>query len=59
MDIRDDQYGWQVVVYFVLIIGFLMFLDYLSGNGAVAFIVDNAGPLLFASAAHLANVFVW
>jgi len=59
MDIRDDQYGWQLVVYFVLIIGFLMFLDYLSGNGAVAFIVDNAGPLLFASVAIFVGLCIY
>ena len=46
IDYRDDPYGWQVYTFIVLAIVILLCLDYVDGNGAAEYIINNFGTTI-------------
>lgn len=47
-DYREDPYGWQVYAFVVIGVAIVLGLDYLSGHGAVDYLINNSGPPMWA-----------
>lgn len=59
LDYRDDPYGWQIAVFVVIVIAFLLGLDYLAGSGAVEYIMTHLGPPLLIGGAVFLGVCIF
>ncbi len=47
MDLRDDPYGWQIYTFIVIGLAFILSIDYVAGNGAVDYVLNNFRPPLW------------
>lgn len=43
LDYSDDPFAWQIYVFIIIILGLFIGLDYISGEGAVDYIINNFG----------------